>query len=106
MALAREGLVRSAAHVTGGGFPENLPRALPAGMGVELATGSWPVPPIFPMLQEASGASDDDMAGTFNMGLGMVLVVEPSAADEVLRRSTHEAFRVGRVVTGSGVRFI
>jgi phosphoribosylformylglycinamidine cyclo-ligase len=106
LALARDGLLRAAAHVTGGGFPENLPRALPAGMGAELATGSWPVPSIFPMLQEASGASDADMAGTFNMGMGMVLVVEPSAADEVVRRSAHEAFRVGRVVAGSGVRFV
>jgi phosphoribosylformylglycinamidine cyclo-ligase len=104
LALARDGLVGAAAHITGGGFDENLPRALPEGLGVEVERGSWVEPPIFDLLREATGASDDDMFATFNMGLGMVLVVEPGHADEVLERSGRSAaFRVGTVVGGSGV---
>lgn len=104
LALARGGLVRAAAHITGGGFHENLPRALPDGLGARVERGSWPEPPIFDLVREAAGATDDDMFATFNMGLGMVLVVEPGRADEVLERSgARPAYRVGRVVAGPGV---
>jgi phosphoribosylformylglycinamidine cyclo-ligase len=103
LALARDGLVRAAAHITGGGFHENVPRALPPGLGAHVYRGSWPEPPIFGLVQSASGASDDDLFSTFNMGVGMVLVTGIEEAEEILRRSDGEAFTIGAVVEGSGV---
>ena len=104
--LARDGLIHAAAHVTGGGVLENLPRVLPPGLGATIHRGSWPEHPIFALAQEAAGASDDDMFGTFNMGIGMVLLVAPDAADDVIGRSSHPAFRIGEVSTGAGVRLV
>jgi phosphoribosylformylglycinamidine cyclo-ligase len=97
LAMARAGRVHAAAHVTGGGFAENVPRVLPEGAGAEIDRGSWSVPPIFELVQREAGATDDDMFETFNMGIGMVLVVPPESADAI------EAPRIGRVVSGSGV---
>jgi phosphoribosylformylglycinamidine cyclo-ligase len=96
--LGREGSLHAAAHVTGGGIVENLPRVLPAGFEVEVAWGSWPEPPVFGLLRAATGASEDDLRATFNLGVGMVLVVPPDRADQVIARaegSGSAAFRVG-----------
>jgi phosphoribosylformylglycinamidine cyclo-ligase len=106
VALARDGLLRAAAHVTGGGIVENLPRALPEGLGAAIRRGSWPEHPIFGLVREVSDASEDDLFATFNMGVGMLLVVAPTSADDVLARSTHHAFRIGEVTAGSGVRIV
>lgn len=103
LALARDGLVHAAAHITGGGFYENVPRALPPGLGAQVRRGSWPESPIFGLVQSASDASDDDMFSTFNMGVGMVLVTGTDEAEEILRRSDGEAFTIGVVAEGSGV---
>jgi phosphoribosylformylglycinamidine cyclo-ligase len=103
LALARGGLVHAAAHITGGGLPENLPRALPGDLGADVERGAWPEPPVFTLVQAAAGASDADMLATFNMGLGMVLVVAPGDAERVLATGT-DAFRIGRVAAGAGVR--
>jgi phosphoribosylformylglycinamidine cyclo-ligase len=102
--LAYEGRISAAAHVTGGGLPGNLPRALPDGLGAQVERGSWPEPPIFGLVQRAAGASDDEMFATFNMGVGMVLVVPEGNADAVVERANGKAHRIGRVVAGSGVR--
>ena len=102
-ALAGEGLVHAAAHITGGGFVENLPRALPPGFGARLHLGSWPVPAVFQLVAEASGASADDLYGAFNMGIGMVLVVAPEVVADVLEHAGPAAYRIGDVVAGSGV---
>ena len=104
VALAREGLVHAAAHVTGGGLVENVPRALPEGRGATVRRGSWPEQPVFRLAQETAGASDDDMIATFNMGIGMVLVVAPDGVDDVLARSAHPAFRIGEVDDEPGFR--
>ncbi|MGZ8602404.1 MAG: phosphoribosylformylglycinamidine cyclo-ligase [Actinomycetota bacterium] len=104
LSLARDGLVRAAAHITGGGFHENVPRALPRGLGAEVERGAWPEQPVFPLVQAAAGVTDDDMFTTFNMGIGMVLVVDPDDAERVLDRAGETAFRIGRVVGGPGVR--
>ncbi|HSL11251.1 MAG TPA: phosphoribosylformylglycinamidine cyclo-ligase [Actinomycetota bacterium] len=106
MSLHRRGLLRAAAHVTGGGVYENLPRALPAGLGATIERGSWPEQPIFRLVGEAARATDEDLFGTFNMGIGMALVVEPANADEVLDRTAGRSFRVGTVDTGPGVRIV
>jgi phosphoribosylformylglycinamidine cyclo-ligase len=105
VALARDDLLHAAAHITGGGLIENLPRALPDGLGAEVARGSWPEPPIFGLLRRVTGAGDDDLFATFNMGIGLVLVVAPGVADRVIERAASDAFRIGTVVGGAGVRF-
>ncbi|MGH2539298.1 MAG: phosphoribosylformylglycinamidine cyclo-ligase [Actinomycetota bacterium] len=104
LSLARDGVVHAAAHVTGGGLAENLPRALPEDMGAGIERGTWPEPPIFELVRTGARATDDDMFSTFNMGIGMVLVVDPLDADRVLASTgPHRAFRVGRVVAVPGV---
>ena len=106
VSLARDGLLHAAAHVTGGGEFENLPRVLPDGLGATIHRGTWPEHPIFGLVQETSRASDDDMFATFNMGVGMLLIVAPDAVEEVRVRSGHEAFRIGEVSSPSGVRLM
>jgi phosphoribosylformylglycinamidine cyclo-ligase len=106
VSLARDGLLRAAAHVTGGGWFENLPRVLPAGMGATIRRGTWPEPPIFGLVQHAVGNSDHDMFATFNMGIGMLLLVAPESADEVVDRVAQAAFRIGEVSAGSGVHLV
>jgi phosphoribosylformylglycinamidine cyclo-ligase len=106
VSLARAGLVHAAAHVTGGGLPENVPRALPEGVGAEIDIGSWPVPPIFELVRKAADASDDDMLATFNMGVGMVLVVPADRADEVVAHAADagtQAYTIGRLTLGTGL---
>jgi len=106
--LARRGLVRAAAHVTGGGFYENLPRCLPPGLGAEIDRGSWSEHPIFAFVQRRAGASDVEMFSTYNMGVGMALVVAPEHADEIVARGATiagaAAHVIGRVAAGRGVR--
>jgi phosphoribosylformylglycinamidine cyclo-ligase len=106
VSLSRLRLVHAAAHVTGGGLPENVPRALPEGLGARIQRGSWPIPAIFDLVQQANGASESDMFATFNMGLGMVLVVPPDRAGEVVSRAGAAgvgAHEIGRVVPRPGV---
>ncbi len=103
MSLRRAGLVHAAAHITGGGFHENLPRALPPGLGAHVDRGSWREHPVFGLVAAASGAGDDDLFATFNMGIGIVLVVGPEQAAEVLDR-IDGAVAIGDVVRGSGVQ--
>ncbi|HSJ49915.1 MAG TPA: phosphoribosylformylglycinamidine cyclo-ligase [Actinomycetota bacterium] len=107
-ALTTEGLVHAAAHVTGGGLVENVPRAMPEGLGAVLDPAAWPVPPIFGLVAEAAGVALDDLGSTLNLGLGMVLVVAAGAAAEVTRRAEDagiSAYDVGGVERGSGLRF-
>ena len=69
---------KGAAHITGGGILGNVPRALPDGLGVRLNRAAWEVPPIFELIRKRGRIADDEMYGTFNMGLGMILVVDPA----------------------------
>ncbi len=108
LGLAREGLVHAAAHVTGGGLPENLPRVMPEGLGAEVREGSWPVPPIFGLVAEAAGASLEDLRSTFNLGIGMVLVVDPDLVDTVRSKASEvgiPADEIGIVRPGAGLRY-
>ena len=68
------------AHITGGGITENLPRVLPQGMAAVIELGSWPVLPIFEHLQQLGNVPQEEMLRTFNMGLGMLLVVPPRSS--------------------------
>ena len=103
VALRRAGLLHAVAHITGGGFHENLPRALPPGLGARIDRGSWREHAVFGLVQEASGAADAEMFATFNMGIGMVLVVAPEHEADVIRHVPH-AVRIGAVLSGAGVR--
>ena len=99
------GAVRSLAHITGGGITENLNRALPDNMDAEVEVGSWGMPPIIPFVCRAAHLDETEALKTFNMGLGMVLVVAPQKADEVLailEEQGEQAGIVGRIVPGSG----
>ncbi len=93
--------VHAAAHITGGGVYENLPRALPQGLGAVLERGSWPVPPIFPYLQRLGGIPEEEMYRVFNMGLGLILILPEEEARKAM--DWVEAHPVGRVVEGQGV---
>lgn len=95
--------VAALAHITGGGITENLPRVLPRGTAAAIELGSWPVLPIFEHLQQLGKVPQEEMLRTFNMGLGMLLVV-PAAkfkkAQSVLERVGEKAYTIGRIVKG------
>jgi phosphoribosylformylglycinamidine cyclo-ligase len=101
--LVNADCVSALAHITGGGITENLPRVLPRGVAAVIDMGSWPVLPIFEHLQKLGNVPPDEMLRTFNMGLGMLLVV-PSAkfkkAQNVLDKIGEKAYTVGRIVKG------
>ena len=95
--------VSAMAHITGGGITENLPRVLPRGTTAVIEIGSWPVPPIFEHLQTLGKVPQDEMLRTFNMGIGMLLVVPSKKfkkAQTVLERAGEKACTVGRIVKG------
>src|SRR4030081_3372297 len=95
--------VSALAHITGGGLSENLPRVLPRGTAAIIELGSWPVLPIFGHLQTLGNVPQDEMLRTFNMGLGMLLVVPSKKfkkAQTVLERVGEKAYTVGRIVKG------
>ncbi|MDI3280837.1 MAG: phosphoribosylformylglycinamidine cyclo-ligase [Bacillota bacterium] len=95
--------VKAAAHITGGGFYENIPRALGPGCRAFIRKGSWPVPPIFPFLAEQGGLSEEDLFGTFNLGLGLVLVLPPEEVEKalaLLAEAGERAYLVGQVAEG------
>jgi phosphoribosylformylglycinamidine cyclo-ligase len=99
LTLHRSGVLHAAAHITGGGFEENVPRLLPEGLGAEIQRGAWREPPIFDVLRRDGDLTDDDLFSTFNMGIGMVLAVAPED-----RASVDAAGPViGRVTAGGGV---
>ena len=93
--------VHGIAHITGGGFIENIPRILPEGLTAEIELGAWPVLPVFTELQKLGGLSDRQIYNTFNMGIGMVFAVSAQEADALiasLEASGEQAYRIGRVV--------
>ncbi|HEU5139125.1 MAG TPA: phosphoribosylformylglycinamidine cyclo-ligase, partial [Bacillales bacterium] len=100
--------IKGIAHITGGGFGENVPRMLPESLGADIDDGSWPVPPVFDLIAEHGGLARDDMASTFNMGIGMVLAVTPEDSCSVIReleQNGEKAYIIGRVREGEGVTF-
>ena len=103
--LLGAGVLKGLAHITGGGLLENIPRILPEGMGVEIDLGSWPVLPVFGAMAEIGNVGRQEMYRTFNMGVGMVLVVSPVNRERVreqLDKRGEKSFVIGRVVKGDG----
>jgi len=105
LALHRAGLIKAAAHITGGGLPGNLPRVLPDNSLAVVDATAWPVPPVFGWLARAGGVAPEEMLRVFNCGIGMVLVVEEAkveAAIALLREHGEAAHRIGRIEAGEG----
>ena len=96
--------VKSISHITGGGFYENIPRALPDGVAAKISKNSYEVPAIFKLLQQTGNISEHDMYNTFNMGIGMMLVVDKADAAkavEILKANGENAFIIGETVASS-----
>ena len=99
-------LVRAFAHITGGGFVDNIPRVLPKNLDVVIQKGSWEMLPLFKVIAEKSGVPDAELYQVFNMGIGMVAIVAADQMEAVLkfiRAQKHDAWIIGDVVKGKGV---
>ena len=108
LALRRAGLVRSAAHITGGGLLQNVPRALPQNLGVVVHKDTWDTPPVFCLVAEAASVDESTLFGVLNMGIGMVTVVPRGSQDEACaeidRAGGGHAVLLGRVTEERGIR--
>ena len=103
--LLEKNLVKGMAHITGGSFYDNIPRILPKGLGVMINSDAWPVLPIFRLLQEWGHVEPKEMYHTFNMGIGMVLVVKPELVErvvEVLQEQGEVVYFIGLITEGQG----
>jgi phosphoribosylformylglycinamidine cyclo-ligase len=103
--LIDKGWVNGAAHITGGGITDNLPRIVPEGLRARVKVGAWEIPPVFRILAERGEVPEDDMWRTFNLGVGMILVVPPKLLAKVLKalaKSGCAGFPMGNVIAGEG----
>ncbi len=107
--LLDKGFIHAMAHITGGGLTDNLPRVLPKGLQAMVKVGAWEIPPVFKVLAERGEIPEDDLWRTFNMGVGMVLIVPPRRLEKVLdhlRDAGCPGFPMGNVVKGErGVEY-
>jgi phosphoribosylformylglycinamidine cyclo-ligase len=97
--------IKGIAHITGGGFIENIPRTIPEGLKAEIQLDSFPILPIFKLMQELGDIEDKEMFNTFNMGIGLVMIVNKEDAAEImssLRGMKETAYIIGRVIKGDG----
>jgi len=94
--------IKGIAHITGGGFYGNIPRVVPGGYGVVIKGNSWEVPPVFKFIKEMGKVPEDEMYRVFNMGIGMVLIVDRNRADTMLNR-LGEGYIIGEVTKGRGL---
>jgi len=104
-AIRTTGAVKALAHITGGGFPDNVPRVLPKGLGAALDLGAIPVPPMFGWLAKTGDVAETEMLRTFNCGIGMIAVVAQGEADAVtraLQNAGETAIVVGEIVAADG----
>ena len=102
LALLKEVAVRGVSHITGGGFYENIPRSVPEGLGAKIEKSTVRVLPIFDLIQKAGGIDERDMYNTYNMGVGMSIVVPAPEADralEILKANGEEAYIIGEIVS-------
>jgi phosphoribosylformylglycinamidine cyclo-ligase len=98
--LLDTGVIKGLAHITGGGLLENIPRILPEGTAVKIERGSWPVLPIFELMQRAGRVEQSEMFRTFNMGIGMVIICAATDAPQISSSIKH-AYEIGRVTDGA-----
>jgi len=107
--VIRQCNVHGVAHITGGGFDENIPRVLRDGQGLEIREGSWEILPVFRMLEKWGGVPHREMFNIFNMGIGMVLVLDAAEADKaisILASHGEKASVIGKVTDKLGVNII
>jgi phosphoribosylformylglycinamidine cyclo-ligase len=107
--IIERGWVSALAHITGGGIPGNLPRVLPSGVKAQIDLGSWPVPSIFKYLAKLGNIETDELLQSFNLGVGMILVVPPqhvTAVEADLKRRREKFFRIGRIERGDSVKAV
>jgi phosphoribosylamine--glycine ligase/phosphoribosylaminoimidazole synthetase len=97
----KPGLIKALAHITGGGFMENIPRILLAGLEAVIRRGSWPVPPLYPLLERLGGVEPDEMYRVFNMGIGMVAVVDAARAEELFTAIPEQCWILGELADQS-----
>lgn len=103
LALQKQFEIKGLSHITGGGFIENIPRMIPEGLKVVIRKGTWPVLPVFKLMQELGDIPERDMFNTFNMGIGMVMAVDPAIAEDVIKEAGklgEKAYLIGEVATG------
>ena len=98
--------IKALAHITGGGFFENIPRILPDGCGAKVQRGSWPVPPLFRLIQRTGNITEEEMYRVFNMGIGMLAVIAPQDLDSLQDQVAERFYLIGEVTAGSGVRLV
>ncbi len=102
--LVQKHLLKGMVHITGGGFYDNIPRILPEGMNAKVNADAWPILPVFTKLQEWGGVETKEMFRTFNMGIGMILVVDPDQAESVkadLKARGEEVYEIGYIEEGA-----
>ena len=92
--------MKALAHLTGGGFIENIPRILPAHLQAVIMRGSWPVPPLYSIIQTRGGIQPDEMYRVFNMGIGMVAIVSPNDLASFQSSIAEETWVIGELVAG------
>lgn len=106
--IRKQADVHGMAHITGGGFIENLPRMMPDGLGVEIELGSWPVLPVFDLLKAQGELADRDLYSVFNMGIGFAVAVTEADAQKAIQAAEaagDQAYVIGRVTATAGVQF-
>lgn len=100
--LKHQAVIKGMAHITGGGFLDNIPRILPQGCGVEIKRDTWPVLPVFQVLQQLGYLSQDDMFQTFNMGIGLIMIVSEEKVEFIKQLlqpfSEFNVYQIGHVV--------
>jgi phosphoribosylformylglycinamidine cyclo-ligase len=94
-------MIKGLAHITGGGFEGNIPRIIPGGLSVQINKDTWPVPPIFRLIQEQGRVKETEMYRVFNMGIGMVIICSPQSAMK-LKMALPECIKIGKVVKSTG----
>jgi phosphoribosylformylglycinamidine cyclo-ligase (EC 6.3.3.1) len=107
--LIEEVEIKGVAHITGGGFYDNIPRILPDGLGAIIRKGTWPVQPIFYFIGDAGEIEEREMFRTFNMGIGLILITSPESADKVLTvldNMRKKAYIIGNIVRREGVEIV
>lgn len=103
--LFKAGVVKGVAHITGGGFIENIPRMIPEGLAASIELGTWSIPPIFDVIERSGNIEHTEMFNVFNMGIGMVFAIAPEQLDRtftILAQTDSEAYLIGKVTANTG----
>jgi phosphoribosylformylglycinamidine cyclo-ligase len=109
MALQDNVEIKGMAHITGGGIPGNLPRILPDNIYADIKIGSWPIPPIFQIIEKKGNIADDEMKRTYNTGIGYIIIASKDTSGDaisLLHKAGYSAFIIGNAKQGGkGVRY-